>query len=94
MAAYLKKEKMAGQTIFTKEGYGGSSLLLRNKGNLELWGTLFEDFNLDGRQDLVVAENYIDFPPQKLFRLPCSFLIQRPDGTFSAVEDQAGDLLS
>ena len=53
------------------------------------WGALFEDFNLDGRQDLVVAENYVDFPPHKLFKLPGRFLLQRPDGTFSAVEEQA-----
>ena len=54
------------------------------------WGALFEDFNLDGRQDLVVAENYVDFPPHKLFKLPGRFLVQRPTGTFAAVEDQAG----
>jgi len=54
------------------------------------WGAVFEDFNLDGRQDLAVAENYVAFPPHKLFKLPCRFLLQRPDGTFAAVEDQAG----
>ena len=54
------------------------------------WGAIFQDFNLDGRQDLVVAENYVDFPPHQLFKLPCRFLVQRPDGTFSAVEEQAG----
>jgi hypothetical protein len=54
------------------------------------WGAIFEDFNLDGRQDLVVAENYVDFPPHSLFKLPCRFLLQRPDGTFAAVEEQAG----
>ena len=53
------------------------------------WGAIFEDFNLDGRQDLVVAENYVDFPPHKLFKLPGRFLVQRADGTFAAVEDQA-----
>jgi hypothetical protein len=53
------------------------------------WGAIFEDFNLDGRQDLVVAENYVAFPPHKLFKLPGRFLLQRPDGTFAAVEDQA-----
>lgn len=53
------------------------------------WGAIFQDFNLDGRQDLVVAENYVAFPPHKLFKLPGRFLLQRPDGTFSAVEDQA-----
>ncbi len=54
------------------------------------WGALFEDFNLDGKQDLVVAENYVDFPPHQLFKLPCRFLLQRADGTFAAVEEQAG----
>ncbi len=54
------------------------------------WGAIFEDYNLDGRQDLVVAENYVAFPPHKLFKLPCRFLIQRPDETFAAVEEQAG----
>ena len=44
---------------------------------------------MDGRQDLVVAENYVDFPPHKLFKLPGRFLLQRPDGTFAAVEEQA-----
>lgn len=53
------------------------------------WGAIFEDFNLDGRQDLVVAENYVAFPPHKLFKLPGRFLLQRSDGTFAAVEDQA-----
>ncbi len=54
------------------------------------WGALFEDFSLDGRQDLAVAENYIAFPAHKVFRLPCRFLVQRPNGTFAAVEEQAG----
>jgi len=53
------------------------------------WGAVFEDFNLDGKQDLAVAENYIAFPAHKLFKLPCRFLIQRSDGTFSSVEEQA-----
>ena len=54
------------------------------------WGGLIHDFNLDGRQDLVVAESYVAFPPHKLFTLPCRFLVQREDGTFAAVEEQAG----
>ncbi len=79
-------------------------LLFKNNGNFNFtnaaketkvadfefsWGAIFEDFNLDGRQDLVVSENYVAFPPHKLFKLPGRFLIQRPDGTFAAVEDQA-----
>ncbi len=53
------------------------------------WGAIFEDFNLDGLQDLAVAENYIDFPPQKAFKLPCRLLIQQEGGRFAAVEEQA-----
>ena len=53
------------------------------------WGAIFQDFNLDGKQDLVVAENYIAFPSHKLFKLPCRFLIQREDRTFAPVEEQA-----
>ena len=79
-------------------------LLFRNDGNFNFsstatetkvadfefsWGAIFEDFNLDGRQDLVVSENYVAFPPHKLFKLPGRFLLQRPDGTFAAVEEQA-----
>ncbi|HFA50687.1 MAG TPA: CRTAC1 family protein [Bacteroidetes bacterium] len=80
-------------------------ILFRNDGNFKFtdaaketniadfefsWGAIFEDFNLDGLQDLVVAENYVDFPPHKLFKLPGRFLLQRPGGKFAAVEDQAG----
>lgn len=80
-------------------------LLFRNEGNFQFtdiseeakvsdfefaWGCVLEDLNLDGRQDLVVAENSIKFPPHKAFKLPCRFLLQKPDGTFSAVEQQAG----
>ena len=54
------------------------------------WGAVFEDFNLDGKQDLAVAENYVAFPPHALFKLPCRFLIQREGGVFAAVEEQAG----
>jgi len=82
----------------------GEWLLFRNEGNFKFtnaakdaqiadfefsWGAIFEDFNLDGKQDLVVAENYVDFPPHKLFKLPGRFLVQRDNGAFAAVEDQA-----
>ncbi len=79
-------------------------ILFRNEGNFRFtdvarqskvsdfefsWGAIFEDFNLDGLQDLAVAENYIDFPPQKAFKLPCRLLIQQDSNKFSAVEEQA-----
>lgn len=79
-------------------------ILFRNDGNFKFtdvakeakvadfefsWGAIFEDFNLDGLQDLAVAENYIDFPPQKAFKLPCRLLIQQDSNRFAAVEEQA-----
>lgn len=56
------------------------------------WGAIFEDFNLDGRDDLVVSENYIGLPPHKIpfFRLPGRFLVQTENGEFSAVGKEAG----
>jgi len=54
------------------------------------WGTVFHDLNLDGRQDLIISQNFIDFPLHKIFKLPGRVLIQRPDGTFAATEDRSG----
>lgn len=54
------------------------------------WGILMEDFNLDGRQDIAIAQNFIDFPGHKFFRLPGRLLVQKEDNTFAAVEQQAG----
>lgn len=96
---FLARGDLAEEDVFIKDW-----MLFRNDGNFKFtevgketkvadfefsWGAIFEDYNLDGRQDLIVAENYVDFPPHKLFKLPGRFLIQRADGTFSAVEDQA-----
>ncbi|MBF8150590.1 VCBS repeat-containing protein [Winogradskyella sp. F6397] len=54
------------------------------------WGCTFADLNNDGLQDLMVAENYVDFPPSKLFTLPSRVLIQKNDGTFAPTEDKSG----
>ena len=97
-------EILARGDLEKEDEFIGDWLLFQNNGNFNFtdvaketkvadfefsWGAIFEDFNLDGRQDLVVAENYVDFPPHKLFKLPGRFLLQRPDGTFAAVEEQA-----
>ncbi len=96
---FMARGDLAEDDVFINEW-----MLFRNDGNFNFtnaakdakiadfefsWGAIFQDFNLDGRQDLVVAENYVAFPPHKLFKLPGRFLVQRPNGTFSAVEDQA-----
>ncbi len=51
------------------------------------WGMAFEDLNLDGREDLIVSENYIGLPPHKIpfLRLPGRLLIQNAYGEFAAV---------
>lgn len=56
------------------------------------WGALFEDFNLDGRDDLVVSENYVGFPTHILpmWRLDGRFMVQNLEGEFAAVGKQAG----
>jgi hypothetical protein len=87
--------------------YHSDWIMLRNKGNFEFediaqkvkianyefsWGAIFEDFNLDGRDDLVVSENYIDFPVHKIpfLRLPGRFLLQTETGEFAARGKQSG----
>ncbi len=82
-------------------------LLFKNKGGFEFedtaadakiadyefsWGMAFEDLNLDGREDLIVSENYIGLPPQKIpfLRAPGRLLIQNSDGEFAAVGKEAG----
>jgi len=59
-------------------------LLLRNDGDMKFsdvtqeygltdhgfaWGAVFEDLNLDGDLDLIVAQNYIKWPVHKFFKL-------------------------
>lgn len=80
-------------------------ILFKNEGNFKFtdtaeetkianyefsWGCTFADMNNDGLQDLMVAENYVDLAPNKLFRLPSRLLIQKDDGTFAPTEEESG----
>jgi hypothetical protein len=80
-------------------------ILFRNDGNFKFtdvaeeakiadyefsWGAVFADMNNDGLQDLLVAENYVDLAPNKLFRLPSRMLIQKEDHTFVPTEKKSG----
>lgn len=57
------------------------------------WGALFEDFNLDGLQDLVFSENYVDLINSKLMPLPARFLMQMPgENAFVNIEDKNNTL--
>ena len=53
------------------------------------WGTVMADINLDGLQDILIAENYVDFPLHKFFKLPGRVLLQRKDHTFASIESES-----
>ncbi|MFT4726342.1 MAG: hypothetical protein ACI9UN_000837 [Granulosicoccus sp.] len=56
------------------------------------WGAVFEDFNLDGRDDLVVSENYEGWPLHKvpMWRLNGRFMLQSESGEFMEAGDKSG----
>lgn len=54
------------------------------------WGAVLDDLNNDGREDILIAQNYVSLPFEKIFRLPGRVLMQSPDGTFAAAEERAG----
>ena len=77
-------------------------LLLRNDGDFRFtditeeygitgegfaWGGVFEDLDLDGRLDLLVAQNYIKWPVHKFFKLDGrSYLQSASGGRFEQVD--------
>lgn len=54
------------------------------------WGSVFDDLNNDGHEDLIIAQNYIDLPSQKLFKLPGRVLMQNTANEFAASESEMG----
>ncbi len=54
------------------------------------WGTVLDDLNNDGREDIVIAQNYVDLPFQKLFKLPGRVLMQSDKNTFETAEKTMG----
>jgi hypothetical protein len=56
------------------------------------WGAVFEDLNLDGREDLVVSENFVSAPfhMMEFMRAPGRLLVQTPAGEFAEVGAEAG----
>jgi hypothetical protein len=54
------------------------------------WGITMADLNLDGKQDFLIAENYVTLPFEKLFKLPGRMLLQTNNNTFASVEAISG----
>ncbi|MDA8692427.1 CRTAC1 family protein [Saprospiraceae bacterium] len=96
---------LKGDLDLDKQEFNGKWLMFRNDGNFKFtdtaketevadyefsWGALFEDFNLDGLQDLVVAENYVGLPLFKLAKSPCRFLLNTPSNKFVATGKESG----
>jgi enediyne biosynthesis protein E4 len=44
------------------------------------WGTVFEDMNLDGRLDLLAAQNYVKWPVHRWFKFPGKLLLGTGQG--------------
>jgi hypothetical protein len=81
-------------------------MLFRNQGGLRFdnvaeatgtarhgfgWGVVFHDMNLDGRQDILAAQNYARFPGVEYLELyPGRLLEQRADGVYVPVEETSG----
>ena len=51
------------------------------------WGAVFEDLNLDGRLDVLVAQSYVKWPVHWLFKLDSVTALQTRDGRFAHVPD-------
>ncbi len=96
---------IASGNIEDKSLFNPSWIFFENKGNFVFedvaeqtqtkdfefsWGAVFADMNNDGLQELIVAENYIAFPPHKVFKLPSRFLVQKEDHTFVSTEEKSG----
>lgn len=85
---------LARGDLHDDQPYEGGWLLLRNDGGFRFadrtresglagmgfaWGAAFEDVNLDGRLDLLVAQNYVKWPVHRLFKFPGKVLLGVPD---------------
>ena len=51
---------------------------------------MFDDLNLDGRLDLLVAQNYIKWQAHKFSTLPARFFLQDQNGQFELATSAAG----
>jgi len=83
--------------------YNPDIIVFKNEGNFKFtdtaeetnlrdyefsWGMLFEDFNADSLQDLIISENYVQLPYNHLIYLPGRTLFQAPNGKFADKEKE------
>ncbi len=86
------------------QAFNPDYMLFHNDGNLRFtdtarktntarygfgWGVVFADMNLDGREDLLAAQNYARFPEFLTTSYPGKLLLQYADGKFHPVEKRA-----
>ncbi len=79
-------------------------MLFHNEGNLRFtdqararhaarygfgWGVVFADMNLDGREDILAAQNYARFPSFLATTYPGKLLLQYANGRFRPVEKRS-----
>jgi len=85
--------------------FNPSYMLFHNDGNLKFsdrakqmnaakygfgWGTVFADMNLDGKEDLIAAQNYARFPANDLLQHYPGKILQNYGDKFQPVEKVAG----
>lgn len=85
--------------------FNPSYMLFRNDGDLKFsdtsekmnaarygfgWGTVMADMNLDGREDMLAAQNYARFPANNLLQRYPGKILQNYGDTFKPVEKVAG----
>jgi enediyne biosynthesis protein E4 len=54
------------------------------------WGTVVDDFNLDGNLDVLMSQNYIKWLAHKFKKLPGRFFMQDENGNFLASTEISG----
>jgi enediyne biosynthesis protein E4 len=79
------QELFTGWTLYQNNGGG---IFKEQSSSIDLakhefaWGGVLTDINLDGREDLIVSENYVKIPQQRINPLPGRVFFQNESGTF------------
>jgi len=91
--------------LSAEDAFNPAYMLFRNDGALKFtdtadkmnaarygfgWGTVFADMNLDGREDLLTAQNYARFPANNLLQRYPGKILQNYGDRFQPVEKVSG----